>query len=453
MNALKVCGMLAALPILALSACTADSNNAPLGDAVTAPAASDSNAWLEQKLHLIPQVLTAQDITARGRTLDGDTARYLLLSGEAGDVDLQAIRVSGETGESLALPELLDLPEHVRNSVSDRDALLLLSVPADQVDALCERFQTAHVASATVRGEDDKLLFVSDAGEDRVHALCLLPALTEVGEGADQTQAKVASSGEPSNYGASSTGYVVKIATLKCNDPRDWENWPYNGDEARMRAFYDGAGGDQIWSANDVKSGKNYTINRFVHFNNNAKIELYDYDSGLWNASDKLGAEWVYKEEACSGTHYGDFDGSGSGHNWNYDMTYKVYGPSCPCQSQEPAKYVSYLSETCSVTSTTVTSYSYYCSGGIYWRQAWGNRTRHCDTYNKVYNESCEMKTYVSQTLVESCDHFDTGVAIGSPQQWGTCPSDPDPCLPQAQDGTDAADVDQLVAPIECPQL
>jgi hypothetical protein len=31
------------------------------------------------------------------------------------------------------------------------------------------------------------------------------------------------------------------------------------------------------------------------------------------------------------------------------------------------------------------------------------------------------MQTFVSSTLVSSCEHYEYGVAIGSPEQWGTC--------------------------------
>lgn len=420
MIASRATGALAALPVLVLAACTGDALDP--ADPQSAGGASIDESSLEQDLHLVPQLLRATDIPAAGKLLFGTIPSYLILDSQSGDIDATTLVIEDAQGARRALTELFAIPEATRAELLARDALLLTAVPAKHVAALCDRFQFAHEDIDIVKAQEQELLFQAPATDGLVHALCLLPP--SVGP-----SSKGQGAGEPgtSNYGSGS--YTVRIKTLKCNDPRDWENWPYNGDEARMRGFYNGMGGSQLWSANDVESGDSFTINRYIHFNSTgstpyAKIELFDYDSAPWNDSDKLGSSLIYSDAACLGDRRADFDGSGGGHDWNYDMVYRVYGPNCPCQSQEPTVYQSYPSETCSVTSTTITSYSYYCSGGIYWRQAWGNRTRHCNEYNNVYNDSCEMHTYVSSTLISSCDHYEYGVALGSPTQYGTCSTD-----------------------------
>lgn len=376
---------------------------------------------LEQELNLVPQMVSAKDIGPDGKSLDASIPRYVILSQDAGTLDLGAVALSSNIDGERSLPEVFEVPMEAQIAMQGRDALLLVSVPAQDAETLCKRFHFSYRGEDIEFDKDERLLYGTQAEGGRLNALCFMPkVVSKANPGKEK-----GSSG--ANIGSGS--YTVAVKTLKCNDPRDWQNWPYNGDEARMRAFSGSSNLGQIWSSNDVKSGKSYSPNRFVHFTNNVKLELYDYDSAMWNASDLLGAVSIYTDAACQGNRSGDFDGNGGGHNWNYDLTYKVYGPNCPCQTQEPAIHKSYTAETCSVTSSTVTNYTYYCSGGIYYRQAWGNRTRFCQTKNNTYNESCELKTFVSSTLVEDCTHYDTGVAIGSPVNVGACQTDP--CDPQ----------------------
>jgi hypothetical protein len=403
-------GVLAAWPMLVLGACTAD-----LGEPGNT---ADDDESLEQRLGLTPRLLSAAELRASGGLLNGAEPRYFILSREAGELDLAAIAIEDQPGSARGMTELFELSASAHTAVQERNALLLVAAPAQHAETLCARFQFGHDEADFVKTDGQQYFYSTPAGDGRVHALCLLPPSAIPGSGKDKGTGSVAPSGTM-NYGGGS--YTVRLKTLKCNDPRDWENWPYNGDEARMRGFYDGYGGAQLWGSDNVKSGNVYSPNRYVHYNNVALIELFDYDSSPWNASDKLGALNVYRDAACMGDRIGHFDGSGGGHNWDYDLTYRVYGPNCPCQSQEPAVYKSYTSKVWTTLSTTITSYSYYCSGGIYYRQAWGNRTRREDTYSNTYNESCEMQTLVSSQLVSTCEHYETGVAIGSPQQWGTC--------------------------------
>lgn len=395
---------------------------------------------LEQELDLVPQLLQAKDIGAEGKSLDMAIPRYVILSQEAGTLDLSSISLTSEIDGEKSLPEVFQVPSEAQAALQDRDALLLVSVPEQDAESLCKRFQFSYRGEDVEFDKDERLLYGAQAEDGRLSALCFMPKVVSK----DNAGKEKGSSG--ANVGAGS--YTLKVETLKCNDPRDWENWPYNGDEGRMRAFYDGIGTGEIWSSNNVKSGRTYSPNRYVHFTSNASVELFDYDSAPWNNSDKLGTVWAYSSMACGGTYRGDFDGNGGGNNWNYDFWYKVYGPNCKCQDNEPQVLRSYTAETCSVTSSTITNYTYYCSGGIYYRQAWGNQTRFCQTKNNTYNESCELKTFVSSTLVEECTHYDTGVAIGSPQNYGTCQTDP--CIPQVSGESVIPPEQSLVQPI-CP--
>lgn len=415
---------------------TGIAENADVGES----AGFDSQS-LEQKLDLVPQILQAKDIDASGRALDASIPRYVILSQDAGTLDLGTVMLSSEVNGERSLPEVFQVPSEAQTALQDRDALLLVSVPAEDAEALCQRFQFSYRGEDIEFDKDERLLYGTQAEGGRLHALCFMPKVVS-----KETAGKEKGS-SGANVGAGS--YTLKVERLLCNDPRDWENWPYNGDEGRMRAFYDGIGVGQIWSSDNVKSGKNYYPNRYVHFTNNATLELFDYDSAPWNASDKLGSVTAYSSQACGGTYRADFDGSGGGNNWNYDLWYKVYGPNCKCQNNEPQVLKSYTAETCSVTSSTITNYTYYCSGGIYYRQAWGNQTRFCQTKNNTYNESCELKTFVSSTLVEECTHYDTGVAIGSPQNYGSCQTDP--CLPQVSGESLIPPEQSLVIDPTCP--
>lgn len=416
--------------LLALASCSAEDeldseDRALLGDAVA------EHESLEQLLDLIPQAIDAVELSRASTTLDGSLSRYVILSTDAGGIDLESIGVAGERSEPSSLTELFSEAPPAQVGLLERDALLLLAVPDEHIEELCERFQFGYDDGDMVITEGEQLLYRTPAVDGLAHALCLLPLTSPADEGADEEADGAAradadpsfdlvAEDDPQAWGSGS--YTVWVKTLTCNDPRDWENWPYNGDETRMRAFRDGIGGDQIWSSNDVESGDSFSPGRYIHFNANAKIEIYDYDSGFWNANDKLGQEWIYSAEACGGDHYGDFDGSGGGHDWNYDLTYQVFGPGCTCQSQRPAIYSYSQVETCSVTSQSITNYTYYCSGGTQYKQAWGNVTRHCQTNNKKYNTSCELNTYVSQQLMSECDKYQYGVAIGGPVNIGACP-------------------------------
>lgn len=430
--------------LLALAACSTDEIGPSDLQAVDANAES-----LERRLGLIPQTMNSADLPEAGRILKGTISRYVVLSAEAGAIDVDSIAVSNEEGAARSLAELFPVAPPAQTGRIERDALLLTSVSQDDVQELCERFLLAHDSADLVTVDNQQLLFVAPAAEGRKHALCLLPA-NDKGDG-EETSNKTSATGGTQNIGSGS--YTVHVYSLKCNDPRDWQNGLFNGDEARMRAFRDGSDLGQIWSANNVQtSSDTYYPKRFVHFNSNAKLELYDYDSGLWNPSDKLGSVSIYSGEACDGVHSDNFDGNGSGHDWDYDLKYKVYGPACPCQTMEPQILKSYDSESCSVTSSTIKSYTYYCSGGIYYRQAWGDVTRHCKTTRKTYNESCELKTLYSSLLMSECDKYAYGVVIGSAVQVGTCESAPDPCNPvdPIEYGNPSTPQSQLILPPEC---
>lgn len=401
---------------------------------------------LEQKLDLVPQLLQAKDIGAEGKTLKASIPRYVILSQEAGTLDLGAITLASEVDGEKSLPEVFQVPVEAQAALQDRDALLLVSVPEQDAETLCKRFQFSYRGEDVEFDKDERLLYGTQADGGRLSALCFMPKVVSK----ENAGKEKGSSG--ANIGSGS--YTVKVEKLKCNDPRDWENLGYNGDEARMRAFSGTTNLGEIWRSDNVESGDTFYPKRYVHFTSDAKLELFDYDSAPWNASDMLGAVAITTAPACLPTPAvpnGHFDGSGSGHTWNYDLWYKVYGPNCKCQDKEPQVLKSYTAETCSVTSSTITNYTYYCSGGIYYRQAWGNQTRFCQTKNNTYNESCELKTFVSSTLLEDCTHYDTGVAIGSPQNYGTCQTDP--CDPQVSGKSVIPPEQSLVEPIcDCPQ-
>lgn len=416
-----------------------------LGDTV-------SDHAIEQRLGLVPQLADASVLAEAGNLVDASMPRYVILSAERGGIDLGSVEVMGADGDACDLRTMFSPDSVAPLGVLEHSALLLISVPESEVETLCERFQFAHDDGDMVIAEDNELLFLTDGPEGKVHALCVLPSVRE-GEPGDEPITDLVAEDEPMGYGSGT--YTAKITSLQCNNPRDWENWPYNGDETRLRAHYNNVGGDQIWSSNNVESGDWFAVNRFIHFNTSAKISVYDYDSGLWNASDKLGERIINTIEACGGTLQADFDGSGGGHNWNYDVMFKVYGPNCPCQAAEPDVYSYSQVETCQVTSQSVDYYTYYCSGGVEWQQAWGDVTRHCQTHSKQYDVSCEMNTFVGQTLMSECDKYQYDVPIGSPVQTGNiCPGGGGSC-PIALEDQSFADAfyagDQPVSPIVAP--
>lgn len=418
---------------------TGITENADVGES----AGLDSQS-LEQKLDLVPQMLQAADVDQKAKSLDVTIPRYVILSQETGTLDLGSISLTSDIDGEKSLPEVFQVPSEAQAALQDRDALLLVSVPEQDAETLCKRFQFSYRGEDVEFDKDERLVYGTQAKDGRVSALCFMPKVVSKGNAGKEKGSSEA------NVGAGS--YTLKVERLLCNNPRDWENLGYNGDEARMRAFYDGIGTGEIWRSDNVKSGKNYYPNRYVHFTSNATLELYDYDSAPWNASDLLGVVAISTGDVCKPTPIvpnGHFDGSGSGHDWNYDLWYKVYGPNCKCQNNEPQVLKSYTAETCSVTSSTITSYTYYCSGGIYYRQAWGNQTRFCETKNNTYNESCELKTFVSSSLVEQCTHYDTGVAIGAPQNYGSCQTDP--CLPQVSGESVIPPEQSLVIDPTCP--
>lgn len=465
MHLFKPITPLAATTLLLFSACSTEDVEPP-AQPLAADAAFDHG--MERLLGLVPQVTDAGTLAETGNVVDATSSRYVILSTERGAIDLGSVDVLGADGTARDLRTIFSPDSVAPLGVLQRNALLLVSVPASNVEALCERFQFAHDGGDIMRAEDEELLFLADAagaGDELAHALCVLPGVRdERGDGEAITD--LAAEDDPMEYGSGT--YTAKVISLTCNNPRDWENWPYNGDETRLRAHYNNVGGDQIWSANDVESGDSFpSVNRFIHFNTTAKLSVYDYDSGVWNNSDKLGERIINTTDACDGVLQADFDGSGGGHSWNYDVMFKVYGPSCPCQAAEPDVYQYSNVETCQVTSSSVDYYTYYCSGGVEWQQAWGDITRHCQTYQNKYDVSCEMNTFVSQLLLEDCDKYQYDVPIGSPVQTGNicpggggggggggyCPMMLD--LPSYEDTLHAGDrpVSPIVAPIEEPCL
>lgn len=382
---------------------------------------------LERKLELFPQVTNAAELTEASITLDTSRSRYLILSTEEGAIDLASIALADDAGEPGSLVDLFPTASPVQAGLLERDALLLLAVPEEHIEALCERFRFADDDAALVTTEGEPLEFRAPAGEGRTHALCLRPLTSDPVEGdaarPEGGAGDLVAPTAPQAYGGGS--YTLWVESVKCNDPRSWENVFFDGDEFRLRAFHDGLGGALIHAA-QMESGDWTSPNRFIHFNNNVKLEAFDQDTGLWNPSDKLGAAVMYGALACGGPYKAEFDGSG-GLDWDYDLAYRVYGPNCTCQSQRPPIYTTENVKTCTLTSQTVDAYTYYCSGGTYWKQAWGDTTRHCLTYQKKYNTACELKTYHSQLLLIDAKEYAYDVPIGNPVVAGTCPQ-PSPC-------------------------
>lgn len=427
---------------LVFAACSSADMETMSGDLAVADSVDARS--LEQELGLVPQLLRAMDIPQAGITLPSDLLRYVVMSTEQGPIDVDGVRISQEGGGSPSLSELFALSEGARTELKNRDALLLVNVPQEDVEDLCERFQFGHASQDIVFEDGEQLLFTASSVEGRTHALCMMPKF-DVDTTSAQPKGNGSSSALADTGGTQNIGwgpYTLAIKKLTCNDPRDWHNWPYNGDEARLRGYRDGADLGLIFSADNMKPGSSPSVNRYIHFNNTAKVELYDFDAFIWNPNDELGEVSMYNTDACADERSHKFHQN----SVDYDLTYRIYGPNCPCQQQEQI-LKSYTAESCSATSSTTTSYSWYCSGGTYWRQAYGTVQYYCTTNCSTYNEACEMKTFVSSALVSARTTSKNNVAIGSPVAVGTCTSGP--CGPQ-YDPIVSAPPDQIVQSPGC---
>jgi hypothetical protein len=350
--------------------------------------------------------------------LDAETPSYLILSTEQGPIALDRISIVDKQGLAVSAAQLF--ADHSSSvGLFARDALLLLATPTELATELCERFQVTHSDGTVAFDEHAQLLNVVDASEGSVHALCVMPPTVDESAPAEPGDQLAANTQEQAPlYGVGT--YTVELKRIECNDPRSWENWPYTGDKARLRGFYDNLGGNTLWARDKVKSNNGFTVDRYIHFSTSARVELWESD-GFLNSNDRLGTETIQGSEKCSYNKVSKFAGSGGGHSWNYDFRYSVYGPGCTCQSMKPAIYSYSNHVTSTIVSSTITSNSYYCSGTTQYRQAWGDVTRDEKTYQRKYNDSCELHTYVSQTLASECLKYSYNVKIGGAVAVGSC--------------------------------